>query len=420
MPRDIIPLTGLRENVILQENKILTAWLSLVPEEIHALATSLTEPMKDLLLLMYEYLSGERGEVEEDAHHLAYRIAQQVLDEEDYRALIQYFRDALQEAVIEYTLPGGDRARNLLAFFGTVTDAYWQAHIDGLRKTIRHQFRERLSNELRVAKRVQQRLLPKVIPKIPGWEFAGRLVPALEVGGDYWSVKHYPEDDTLTCKLADVTGHGIGAAILVAAVKFISGGFYRGAPSAAWVMERTNHVLVVETPSDIMVTMVYGWIKPDSGDITIVNAGHGPAFVCKDGKVTDIPPTGPALGLLESRYGERSIHFEPGDILVLCSDGIIEARSRTPAHPREMFGVDRLQDLICRHADLPAAQLADKVIQTAIDFSGTPNDDMSLMIVKRTSQEKIGKAPAEMEVVTPITSDVRAGIAAGMSHAPSE
>lgn len=388
MAREVSPLTGLRENIILQENKILEAWLGLVPPEASDLAASLAEPVKDLLLLMYEYLSGARGEVEEDTSHLAYRIAQQVLDEEDYHTLIRVFRDALQDAVVDYTTSvDGERARNLLAFFNTVTDAYWQAQSDNLRKTIRHQYRERLDNELRVAKRVQQRLLPKVIPEIPGWQIAGGLVPALQVGGDYWSVKHYKEDGVITCKLADVTGHGIGAAILVAAVKFISGGFYRGAPSPAWVMERTNHVLVVETPSDIMVTMVYGWLRPDAGEITLVNAGHAPVFMCHEGTITDIPPTGPALGLLESRYSEVTLKFEVGDILFFCSDGIIEARGRVPGRSREMFGVERLHDLICRNAALPAKELADRVIQAAIDFSGSPNDDMSLMVIKRVAEE---------------------------------
>ncbi len=390
MTRELIaPLTGLRETMILQEGKILSAWLGLVPDEVSELAGSLADPVKDLLLLMYEYFSGDRGEVEEDTRHLAARIAQQVLEEEKYPVLIAVFRDALQEAVVEYTVLDAERAHHLLSFFSVVTDTYWQTYIDSLRKTIRHQVRERLSNELRVAKRVQQRLLPKVIPNMPGWEFAGRLVPAVEVGGDYWSVKHYKEDGVITCKLADVTGHGIGAAILVAAVKFISGGFYRGAPSAAWVMERTNHVLVVETPSDIMVTMVYGWIRPETGEIDLVNAGHSPVFVCIDGKVRDIQPTGPALGLLESRYAEEKLKFKPGDVLVFCSDGIVEARSRTPAHGREMFGLDRLHDLVRLHADLPAAELAERILQTAIGYSGTPNDDMSLMVIKRVEESTL-------------------------------
>ena len=345
---------------------------------------------------MYEYLTSPQPETESDASHIARRAAEIVLKEHSYQVLMADFRDALQEAVLAYTpVSDGDRARNLLAFFSVVSDACWLAYADGLRSVFRHELREHLSNELRVAKRVQQRLLPKVIPRVPGWEIAGQLVPAREVGGDYWSVKQYPDDGVISVKLADVTGHGVGAAILVAAVKFISGGFYRGAPSAAWVMERTNHVLVVETPSDIMVTMVYAWIRPETGQITLVNAGHGPVFACQNGQVNTIPPTGPALGLLESRYAETNLHFRPGDILFFCSDGIVEARRHGGGKAREMFGTERLHEVVCEHADLPAAEIADRVVQTAIDYGGTPKDDMSLVVVKRVSDE--GSARSESD-----------------------
>lgn len=394
MAREITPLAGLRENLILQEDKILQAWMALVPPESVLLAESLADPVRDLVLLMYEYLSGAEAETETDARHIAYRIAQQVLEEHEYQTLIQVFRDAVQEAAVDYTtLTDGESARGLIAFFTTITDAYWLAYSDRLREAVRRQYRDRRRDELRVAKRVQKRLLPKVIPQIPGWEIAGRLVPALEVGGDYWSVKQYANDGVITCKLADVTGHGIGAAILVAAVKFISGGFYRGAPSAAWVMERTNHVLVVETPSDIMVTMVYTWIRPDTGQVAVVNAGHAPVFTCRDGQVRTLPPTGPALGLLESRYSEVELQFHPGDILFFCSDGITEARSRDLAKAREMFGTERLHEVVCGNAHLPAGEIADRVVQTAIDFSGSPKDDMSLVVIKRVSDHET-KAPA--------------------------
>lgn len=385
MAHDLSPLVHLSENVILQEDKILAAWQGILPSELRELAHSVSERVKDLLLLMYEYLSSASAQTAEDIHHLAYQIAQRVLEESDYRTVVSFFRDSLQEAVIAYTPLSGEKIPRILSFFNMVTDAYWQAHIDDLRKMIRQQSRQRFGNELRVAKRVQERLLPKVIPQIPGWEFAGRLLAAQEVGGDYWSVRHYPQDGVVTFKLADVTGHGVGAAILVAAVKFISGGFYRGAPSAAWVMERTNHVLVAETPSDIMVTMVYGWLRPESGEVTLVNAGHASAFIYHNGEISAIPPTGPALGVLESRYSEVKRSFEPGDILVLSSDGIIEARSRVPARLTEMFGIERLHDLVCRYSHLSANDLADRILQAAVDFSGTPNDDMSLMIVKRSN-----------------------------------
>ncbi len=245
-----------------------------------------------------------------------------------------------------------------------------------LKRTLRHTRAESLSNELRVAKAIQSHLLPKVIPQIPGFEFAGRLVPAMEVGGDYWSVKYYPDDGVVTMKLADISGHGVAAATLVAAVKFISGGYYRGSKSAAEVMRQTNRVLVKETPHDIMVTMVYGWLRPETRRLSIVNAGHEPVFMCRKGLCMDFPPTGPVLGVTEADYSETDMQLEGGDVVFFGSDGIIDAGIT------ERFGMKRLKELVIDSSHLSADELADKVVRTVTDFAEQPHDDISLLVVK--------------------------------------
>ena len=176
-----------------------------------------------------------------------------------------------------------------------------------------------------------------------------------------------------------MTGHGIAAATLVAAVKFISGGFYRGAKSAAQVIERTNHVLVKETPSEIVIPMIYAWLYPLSKEATVVNAGHEPFFICRaDGRIEDIPPTGLVLGLMETRYAEARVRFEPGDLPFACSDGI------TAPAAGESLGVERVKELVTAHASQPAATLVHRVLEAALRFYGTPKDDMSLIALKRT------------------------------------
>ena len=95
------------------------------------------------------------------------------------------------------------------------------------------------------------------------------------------------------------------------------------------MMERTNHVLVKETPSEIMIPMVYGWLQPVSKEASVVNAGHEPFFICRaDGRIEDIPPTGLVLGLMETPYAEVRVRFEPGDLMFACSDGITAAAVR--------------------------------------------------------------------------------------------
>lgn len=245
-----------------------------------------------------------------------------------------------------------------------------------------------LHDELLSAKEVQQRLLPRVVPKVPHVEFAGRYAPAGHVGGDYWSVKYYREEGIVTCKLADVTGHGIGAAILMAAVKFVSGVLFRGSPSPMAVMERTNHSLLRETNSDKLATMIYAWVYPETRRVRLVNAGHSPAFLCRaNGKIDDIPATGPLLGLIETTYEEKTVTLAPGDLLFFCSDGVAEA-----GDPKA-FGEGRVKQIVHAHRSGSADAIADAVFDAAANCCGPPKDDMSLLIIKATDAKPAARKP---------------------------
>ncbi len=367
------------EEVILRrtQDPLLEVWVSSLPSSMQPLPPRIEERMEELLLLAREYLEEPGSEVAEDAVTCAYELALFALEQAESRRTLMALRDGFQKAILrQFTLsPEIDRA--LISLFNLVTDTFWRAYTDRLRRTIRFQIRESFTQELRLAKRIQQRLLPKVIPQIEGFDLAGRLKPAAEVGGDYWSVKYYQQDDVVTLKLADISGHGIAAAMLVAAVKFISGGFYHRAESAAWVMERTNHVLVVETPADVLVTMVYCWLHPSQRKIDIVNAGHQPVFLYRDRQFLDIPPTGPALGLVETTYEEVKMDLRAGDLLFFCSDGVLEARG-----PEGPFGVKRLKELVAHYAHLSCDGLLDRIIQAVEDYAGKPQDDISMVAVK--------------------------------------
>jgi hypothetical protein len=359
-------------------DQLLAAWQEAVeamPRPPH-LDTGLVEGVGTLLRLHSRYLHDQDDSIRAEVYRTAYALAHTALEDMAQRSVIAAFRDALETVVAESGAPSSAVAPTI-RFFDILSDAYWQAYVDNLKRTIRNQAAENTTKELHLAKYIQQYLLPKKIPVLDGYEFAGRLVPASEVGGDYWSVKYYPEDGIVTWKLADIAGHGIASATLVAAVKFISGGYYQGAKTAAAVMQKTNHVLVKETPSDILVTMVYGWLHPESGDINIVNAGHSPLFIQRGDTCIDIGPTGPVLGLAESRYGERRLHLEPGDVVFTCSDGVTEAR-----RGKEMFGVERVKRIVADNRDLHAEGLIDAVAAEVQQFSGGANDDVSIVVIR--------------------------------------
>lgn len=313
------------------------------------------------------------GELGGEAYHLCSRLEPLVGRE----AALRFVRDGLSRVLTglrQGDAPYAEAAEQILL---RVTDAAWQAHTDKLQETISIQQQEHFQHELTLAKRIQERLLPRSIPQVRGFDIAGRVLPAAEVGGDYWSCKEYPEDDIVTLKLADVTGHGIAAATLVAAVKFISGGYFRGSKTAAQVMERTNTVLVRETPHEIMVTMFYGWLYPESSEMTVVNAGHSPLLHYSRGRFCHIPPTGLALGMMETRYREVRLTLDPGDIFITCSDGVTEPSAEIA------LGVEWIEKQVAALAAEPARVIVDRIIENALSVYGTPKDDMSVLVVKR-------------------------------------
>lgn len=334
------------------------------------------------LMVAYGHALDDFGHASEDIYKTAYDLAEVVL-EQDYPIdlLFKFYRDYLVDCMMEQLGENSSHHyQTLCRFSNMVSTAFCEAYSDSLKKTIRHERAESIANELKLAKQIQSHLLPKQIPSIDGYDFAGRLLPAADIGGDYWSIKYHPEDNLVTLKLADISGHGIAAATLVAAVKFISGGYYQGARTASEVMRKTNHILTIETPHDVLVTMVYAWLWPDQRKLSVVNAGHSPVMICRDRACIDISPTGPLLALNEStEYEEIEYDLQEGDIIFFGSDGIIEAGMG------QRFGLERLKKLINDNAELTADEIADRVLEAVmIHTNNRPEDDVSLLVTKIT------------------------------------
>ncbi|MCL5103515.1 MAG: serine/threonine-protein phosphatase [Armatimonadetes bacterium] len=368
------------ETVIYRQKMAHKAWLNRVFMQGVRPTDEVSELVWELLVTYGESID-DIDRAGDDIYKTAYELAETVLSDMPVDHVFRNYRDSLLDAVIEFSGgKGPDPIRAMVRFTNLISSAICEAYSDRLRKTIRHRHAEGISNELKIAKQIQSALLPKVIPSIDGFDFAGRLKPATEIGGDYWSIKHHKKDGIVTLKLADITGHGIAAATLVAAVKFISGGYYKGSESAAEVIARTNTVLTQETPHEILVSMVYAWLKPATCELSMVNAGHAPVFLCHDGLCEDVPLTGPLMGISEdSEYGERKFKLKKDDIVFFGSDGIIEAGVG------QQFGLERLKMLVMNNTHLTADEIADKVVDSVMDYARQPNDDISLLLVKVTS-----------------------------------
>lgn len=242
----------------------------------------------------------------------------------------------------------------------------------------------RIEQELNTARDIQRRLLPKYPPTIAGYDIAGRSEAARLVGGDYFDFLESAQDGLGLC-LADVSGKGISAALVMAAVQAtVRSQSLTGLPLGEQV-GNANRLLYDSTESDKFVTMFYGRLDPNSGALRYTNAGHNPPAVFSDRAEPELLEAGgPVLGVLpQMPFSEGSAELAPGSTLVVYSDGISEAMDSKD----EEFGEERFYQLVRDNRDLSAAAFVDKVFAAVKEFCGDApqTDDMSLIVVRRSA-----------------------------------
>ncbi len=243
---------------------------------------------------------------------------------------------------------------------------------------------EALKQELEMAQKIQQRLLPDVLPSFPGLDLAASLIPAEEVGGDYYSIRKL-NDDLCLLMVADVSGKGIPAALLVSTLDATLhtmiklGGNLSG---AAAITDTMNSVLCETTTSEKFVTAWTGIIDLRSMRLHCVNAGHNDPILLKasTGEVIRLKQGGIFLGVLPVAYKEESTLLEPGDVLVFFSDGVIEAMDSD----LNIYSDNRLVKIVSESKDLTATEMKDRIIgDVKLHAKGTKqSDDITLCVVK--------------------------------------
>jgi serine phosphatase RsbU (regulator of sigma subunit) len=202
--------------------------------------------------------------------------------------------------------------------------------------------RERMQQELEVARLIQQQFLPHELPDLPGWDVAAYYKPARAVGGDFYDFIELP-DGQIGIVVGDVTDKGVPAALVMATTHSILRAEAPRLVSPEAVLTRANELLVAEMPPNMFVTCLYAVLDPPTGLLRYANAGHNLPYVRSDGGVGELRATGMPLGLLPGMpYDEREATLGPGDLMLLHSDGLAEAHGTE----REMFGFPRVIKLM--------------------------------------------------------------------------
>ncbi len=259
-------------------------------------------------------------------------------------------------------------------------------------KRIQEIERERIEQELRVARLIQQTLLPKEVPELPGWQISSYYQPAREVGGDFYDFLYF-EDGRMGIVIGDVTDKGVPAALVMATTRSILRSIAHASISPGKVLEQANDLLHPDIPPKMFVTCLYAILDPVSGHLEYANAGHDLPHWRHNGKVTELRATGMPLGLMpEMFYEEKEVTLGAGDSVLFYSDGLVEAHNPQ----REMFGFPRLARLLEEKGHgTPAIDylLAELSVFTGKDWE--QEDDVTLVTLRREDREsKVKNIPS--------------------------
>jgi len=242
------------------------------------------------------------------------------------------------------------------------------------------QERQRIEQELHVARLIQQTLLPKSLPGLPGYDVAAFYQPAREVGGDFYDFLQLP-DGQLGLIVGDVSGKGVPAALVMAITRTMLHAAYRlGSPGE--ILEQVNNTLYPDIPPNMFVTCLAALLDSRTGRLQYANAGHDLPYLRHADGVGELRATGMPLGLMPGMsYEQKEIMLKPGDSVLLYSDGLVEAHDPQ----REMFGFPRMEGLVGAHPG--GASLIDSLLAELEQFTGEAweqEDDITLLTLQRS------------------------------------
>ncbi|MBS3945760.1 MAG: SpoIIE family protein phosphatase [Melioribacter sp.] len=272
-----------------------------------------------------------------------------------------------------------DEKKSLQAFADYATVALENAKL--LAESIE---KERLEKELDVARDIQRKILPNNVPQSNNFQVAALFVPAFEVGGDYYDFFEL-EDDRLGFIVADVSGKGISASFIMAEVKGIFESLSKLILNPRDLLIKVNEILKDSLDKKSFVTVIYGVLDKQSGEINFARAGHPPVLLCSDSRVERLQPGGIGIGLdytngFANSLKEMQIVLKNDDILAFYSDGIPEAKNAGD----DDFGYERFEQIILQNKNKNLDEITNILMHDLTLFSKdhSQHDDITLVLIK--------------------------------------
>jgi len=305
------------------------------------------------------------------AFHLGWRPLQQSVEGSIYSP---------QKNVITYAI-----SLIVVGITAAVVAREFRAQVEAaLREAETRRQMEHLQHDLDVARSIQQSLLPRSMPQVSGWDIAAWNQPADQTGGDYYDWQPLP-NGKFVAALADVTGHGIGPALLASVCRAYARCNFRSQDSFLKAMEEINSAVAADVREGRFITFVAAIFGPDSPAVELLSAGHAPLFLytVKNDRFDLMEAHGLPLGISDAFASDPpySLELASGDLLLLATDGFFEwANAR-----EERFGTQRLGQTVRAAHEKSAAEIIASLHQEVLRFaSGTKQmDDLTAIVLKR-------------------------------------
>ncbi len=245
--------------------------------------------------------------------------------------------------------------------------------------------KQRLEEELKIAHQIQQGLLPKSIPAIPRYQLAAKTIASRQVGGDYFDIVQL-DDHRYLLVIADVSGKGTPAALLMANLQATIRALAPLDITIADATGRVNDLIYDNTSADNFITFFWGILNTEDNTLKYVNAGHNHPFYCKaDGTVRRLDKGGMILGVVRSMitYEHEIIHLDPGDTVVMFTDGVSEAMNAE----NEEYSEERIENVMLHNECESAGSLLDDIFASVQEFADPDNqsDDITALVLKAVS-----------------------------------
>jgi sigma-B regulation protein RsbU (phosphoserine phosphatase) len=273
----------------------------------------------------------------------------------------------------------GDEFEDLARSFNTMAGAL-RENIENLKRTTAE--KERYAKELEIARSIQTSFLPEKMPEIPGFDISAVMIPAMEVGGDFYDFVPV-RDGRWAFVIADVSGKGVSAALFMAMSRTLIRAGLESATDTSAALSTANLMIARNSPSSMFVTVFSAVLDPVSLTLACTNAGHNPPLVVRgdSGDTVFLQEHGVAMGIIPDMMGTPEyVQLKPGDLFIMYTDGVTEAfDARYTA-----FGEDRLVQAAKKSRALSAGEVRDRIIAEIREFTGPvpQSDDITLVVIR--------------------------------------